>query len=166
MNAYNKDMEKYYIGKNVVLSGDITLGNNVSIWHNSVLRADTAPITIAQNTNIQDLCMLHAGDNCPISIGQNVTVGHRALLHGCTIEDNCLIGMGAIVMNRAVIPHHSIVAAGSLISENKTFPPYSLLLGSPAKVVRQLTEEEIQHIEENSVHYIQESEQQLQQVEL
>ncbi len=152
---------EYYTGKNVVCTGDITFHHQCSIWHNAVLRADTASINIGENTNIQDLSMIHAGDGYQVTVGQNVTVGHCALLHGCTIEDHCLIGMGSIIMNQARIQHHSIVGAGSLITQGKQFPPYSLIMGSPAKWIRNLSEEEIESIDKNAVHYVQESKKQL-----
>lgn len=155
-------MNKIYIGENVVLKGNYSISNDCSIWHNTVIRADSDTITIQENTNIQDLVMIHTGfDHCPVFIGKNVTIGHSAIIHGCTIGDNCLIGMGAILMNHSKIGKNCIVGAGSLITENKSFPDNVLILGSPAKVIRELTEEEIQNITNNAKLYISEAKKEL-----
>lgn len=148
-------MTTYYTGENAVIKGTVQIGNNVSIWHNSVLRCEVGKITIGNNTNIQDLVMLHTGfPDYSIHIGENTSIGHSAIIHGCSIGNNCIIGMGAIIMNSAVIGNNCIVGAGSLITENKTYPDCSLILGSPAKVIRPLTKEEILSIKENAKHYI------------
>lgn len=155
-------MNKIYIGENVVLKGNYSISNGCSIWHNTVIRADSDTITIQENTNIQDLVMIHTGfHDCPVSIGKNVTIGHNAIIHGCTIGDNCLIGMGAIIMNHSKIGNNCIVGAGSLVTENKTFPDNVLILGSPAKVIRKLTKEEIQNITHNAELYITEAKKEL-----
>ncbi len=159
-------MTKIYIGENVVLKGNVSLSNNCSIWHNSVIRGDSDSITIKENTNIQDLVMIHTGFNhCPVSIGKNVTIGHSAIVHGCTIGDNCLIGMGAIIMNHAKIGRNCIVGAGSLITENKEFPDHSLIMGSPAKWIRELTDDEIQNIQNNASLYIEEAKKELKEID-
>lgn len=160
--VYNIHMAKIYRGENTVLIGNIQIGENCSIWHNAVIRANSDIITIGKNTNIQDLVMIHTGfQNHPVHIGNNVTIGHSAIVHGCTIEDNCLIGMGAIVMNGAHIGEGSIVGAGTLVTENKTFPANSLILGSPAKWIRTLTKEEIESNNKNALKYIKEAENEL-----
>lgn len=139
------------IGKDTFVSetssiiGDVKIGDNCSIWYNAVLRGDGESIIIGDNSNIQDGVVLH-GDYIT-TIGNNVTVGHKALVHGATIGDNTLIGMGAIILDEAVIGKNSIVGAGSLVTSRKEFPDGVLILGSPAKVIRELTKEEI---EENS----------------
>lgn len=159
-------MNKIYLGKNVVRIGKITYGNNCSIWHNAVIRADSSTIKIGGNTNIQDLVMIHTGfENVPVSIGDNVTIGHSAIVHGCTIEDNCLIGMGAIIMNHAYIGKNSIVGAGALVTENKQYPPNSLIVGSPAKRIRECSQEEIEKIKHNAMLYVQEAKKELQETE-
>ena len=124
--------------------GNVTVGPNVSVFAGSHIRGDGEPISIDANSNIQENCCLHVSGDYPITIGKNVTIGHMVMLHGCTIDDNVLIGMGAIVMDGAHIQSDSMVAAGSLVTQNKEFPPRSLIMGSPAKVVRELTDEEIE----------------------
>lgn len=133
---------------------DVRIGEDSSVWYNSVIRGDNGSITIGRCSNIQDCSVLHASPGFPLTIGNYVTVGHRALLHGCTIHDETLIGMGAIVMNGAVIGSHCIVGAGSLVTENKVFPDGVLIMGSPAKVVRPLKDEEIQNILHNANAYV------------
>lgn len=158
-------MTKIYVGENVVLKGDITCGDNCSFWHNAVIRGDSDSITIGQNTNVQDLVMIHTGfHNNPVHIGNQVTIGHSAIIHGCTIEDECLIGMGAIIMNNAHIGKHCIVGAGALITENKHFEDGSLIIGSPAKCVRQLSKQEIDSIQENANVYVSEAEETLKEM--
>lgn len=124
--------------------GDVSIGPRASVFAGAHIRGDGEPIRIGENSNIQENCCLHVSGNYPITIGKNVTVGHMAMLHGCTIDDNVLIGMGAIVMDGAHIQSDSMVAAGSLVTQNKEFPPRSLIMGSPAKAVRELTDEEIE----------------------
>lgn len=118
--------------------GDARLGREVGVWFGAVIRADNTPILVGDRTNIQEGAMLHSDPGSPLTIGAGVTVGHHAILHGCTIEDDVLIGMGAIVLNRAVIGAGSLVGAGALVTEDKVFPPGSLIVGSPARVVRSL----------------------------
>ena len=132
-----------YVSESVDLIGDVRLSQNVNIWFNCVLRGDLSHIAVGENTNIQDLSMLHVIKDGPVIIGKNVTIGHKVTLHACTIEDSCLIGMGAIVLDGAVIKKNSLVAAGSVVPPGKSYPEGSLILGNPAKVLRPLTEGEI-----------------------
>lgn len=143
-----------FIAEGARIVGRVILGRGASVWFNSVLRADVATITIGENTNIQDGCMVHVDFGMDTVIGSNVTVGHGAILHACRIGDSCLIGMGAILLDGAVIPPHSVVAAGALVPPKKTFPPGMLILGSPARVSRALGAEEIQHLAEHSALYV------------
>ena len=148
-------MKNIYTGNNVVITGEVSLSEDVSIWHNAVLRGDEGSITIGSRTNIQDLVMIHTGiPDYSVTIGQNTTIGHSAIIHGCTIGNECMIGMGSIIMNGAKIGNQCIVAAGSIVTEHKTFPEKSLILGSPAKVIRALTDDEIQKIRDNAEAYV------------
>ena len=148
-------MKNIYTGNNVVITGEVNLSEDVSIWHNAVLRGDEGYITIGSRTNIQDLVMIHTGmPDYSVTIGQNTTIGHSAIIHGCTIGNECMIGMGAIIMNGAKIGNQCIVAAGSIVTEHKTFPEKSLILGSPAKLIRTLTDDEIQKIRDNAEAYV------------
>ena len=143
---------KIYDGAFVVY--DVTLGDKVSIWYNAVVRGDLEPVTVGERSNIQENSVVHVSTNYPVKIGKNVSIGHNAIIHGCTIEDNVLIGMGAIVLNGAHITKNCLVGAGALVTENKTFPEGSLIIGSPAKAVRELTKEEIKEITENADEYV------------
>ena len=143
-----------YIDPSSVIIGDVTLFDNTSIWPNVTIRGDMAPITILKNTNIQDNTVIHVNADMPTHIGHDVTVGHSAIIHACTIKDYALIGMGAIILDEAVIGEYSLVAAGSLVPPRKVFPPKSLIMGNPAKVIRELTSEEIKKNQENTNHYI------------
>ena len=142
-----------FIADGAKVLGNVTIKEGSSVWYNAIIRGDMEPVTIGKNTNIQDLVMVHVDSSHPTVIGDGVTVGHSAILHGCTIEDDVIIGMGAIVLNGAVIRKSSIVGAGALITQNKPFPEGSLILGSPAKAVRQLTAGEIDKIRPNAEEY-------------
>src|SRR6478752_9505179 len=120
------------------LIGDVRLGSRASVWFGAVIRADNTPIVIGEDSNIQDGAVCHSDEGFPLTIGARVTVGHQAILHGCTIADDCLIGMGARILNGAIIASECIVGASALITEGKRFPSGSLIVGSPARVVRQL----------------------------
>ena len=146
--------DRYWIAPTAVVVGDVTLGRDVSIWWNAVVRADTDPIVIGDNTNIQDGSVLHADPGCPLKIGGNVTVGHMAMIHGCTVGDGCLIGIGSILLNGARIGENSVVGAGTLITEGKEFPPNSLIIGSPGVVKRTLTPGQIAGFAKAAVHYV------------
>ncbi len=143
-----------YIAHGAIVLGDVQIGRDSSVWYNSVLRGDTASITIGEATNIQDLSMIHADPGVPCLVGNRVTVGHRVILHGCTIEDDCLIGMGSIVLNGAQIGRGSLIGAGALVLEGTVVPPDSLVLGFPAKVVRQVHETIRANIEHAWMHYV------------
>lgn len=137
-NFYPKVHKKSWIAPSADVIGNIKIGKNSSVWFNCVLRADVNAIKIGNCTNIQDLSMIHTDVNNQTIIGNNVTIAHKVMLHGCTIEDNCLIGMSATILDNAVIGRGSIVGANSLVTSGKIFPPNSLILGSPAKVIRML----------------------------
>ena len=134
--------------------GNVELGENVSVWHGAVIRGDTDSITIDDNSNVQDNCVVHCTKGYPVVMGKNVSIGHGAVVHGCRIDDNVLIGMNATVLNGAHISKNSIVGAGAVVSEGKDFPEGSLILGVPAKVVKQLSDEQIQHIQDNADNYV------------
>lgn len=144
----------YWIAPSAILIGKVRLGRDVGIWYGSVLRGDNELIDIGDGTNIQDACVLHTDMGSPLTIGRGCTVGHRAVLHGCAIGDNCLIGIGATVMNDTVIGENSLIGARTLLPEGKTIPPGSLVMGSPGKVVRQLTAEEIVRISGAAKRYV------------
>ena len=134
--------------------GDVELGENVSVWHGAVIRGDTDSITIGNNSNVQDNCVVHCTRGFPVVIGDNVSIGHGAVVHGCKLDDNVLIGMNATVLNGAHISKNSIVGAGAVVSEGKEFPEGSLILGVPAKAVKQVTPEQVQLIQNNADNYV------------
>ncbi len=154
--------EKSWIASSADVIGEVSIGEDCSIWFGCVVRGDVHSITIGDRTNIQDLSMLHVthyknndrSSGNPTVIGNDVTVGHRVMLHGCTIEDACLIGMSATILDGAVIGKESIVGAGSLVTKNKKFPPRSLIMGSPAKVVRELTDDEVKELYASASRYV------------
>ena len=143
-----------YVADNAQVIGSVVMGENASIWFGVVARGDSDTLTIGRNSNIQDLSMLHADAGVPLTIGENVTVGHQVVLHGCTVGDNSLIGIGAVVLNNARIGRNSIVGAGSVVTEGKEFPDNSLIIGSPAKVVRTLDEAAAGRLRQNADHYV------------
>lgn len=146
--------ERVFIAPGACIIGEVILESDVSVFHNAVLRADINSIKVGKGTNIQDNSTLHLAGDKGVVIGDYVTVGHNAIIHACDVEDYCIIGMGACVMDNAVIGHHSIVGACSLVTSGKNFPPYSLITGSPARRVRELTKEEIKHCEQSAKNYI------------
>lgn len=148
----------YFIAPNASVIGEVEIGNDVGIWFGAVIRGDITPIIIGARTNIQDNCVLHVDYGFPLQIGENVTVGHGVILHGCTIASSCLIGMGAIILNGAKIGTNSIIGAGALVTQNKIIPPNSLVVGSPARVIRQVSGEEISLIQSSAQHYVQQME--------
>lgn len=141
-----------------VVRGDVTIAKGCSIWFNAVIRAEKGSVVIDENSNIQDNCMVHGVEGAPVIIGKNVTVGHNAIVHGCTIKDNNVIGMGAIILDRAVIGKNCMIGAGALVTQGTVIPDNSLVIGSPAKVKRTLTEEEIADIVSNADYYVKEAE--------
>lgn len=143
-----------FVAQGAIIVGDVTLAEDVGVWFNTVLRADTEAVRVGPRTNIQDGCILHADPGSPTHIGAGCTIGHRAIVHGARIGDNTIIGMGAIVLNGAEIGADSIVGAGALVTQGKTFPAGSLILGSPAKVVRPLTAEEIDANRRSAAEYV------------
>jgi carbonic anhydrase/acetyltransferase-like protein (isoleucine patch superfamily) len=142
-----------WIAPNATLIGRVTLAENASVFYGSVLRADVDAISIGAGSNIQDNVSIHCDSGIPTTVGTGVSVGHSAVLHGCTVEDDCLIGMGATVLNRAVIGTGSLVAAGAVVLEGTVIPPGSLVAGVPAKVRRELSQEERDGIRGNAAHY-------------
>ncbi len=142
-----------YIHPTAVLSGSVQIAENASIWPCAVLRGDIAPITIGENTNIQDNACVHVNYNCPAVIGKGVTVGHGAIVHGSKIGDNCLIGMNAVVLESEIGPN-CLIAAGAVVTAGKNIPAGSLVMGVPAKVVRELTEDEMNSILQNAREYV------------
>ena len=143
-----------WAASNATLIGKVKLEKNSSIWFNAVLRGDIELITIGENSNIQDGSVLHTDPGYKLNVGKGVTVGHMVMLHGCQIDDDTLIGIGSIILNNAKIGKNCIVGANSLITENKIIPDNSLVVGSPGRVLRKVTEEEIQAIHENAKHYV------------
>ena len=146
--------ESAWIADSAQVMGDVQLGADASVWFGTVVRGDTAHITIGEGTNVQDASVLHADEGMPLTIGRHVTVGHQVMLHGCTIGDESLIGIGAIVLNGAKIGKNCLVGAGALVTEGKEFPDGSMIIGSPARVVRQLTPEQIAGLRGSAQHYI------------
>jgi carbonic anhydrase/acetyltransferase-like protein (isoleucine patch superfamily) len=143
-----------WVAPSASVIGKVTLGEGVGVWFGSVLRGDTEPITVGRDTNVQDLCVFHTDRGFPLTIGAGCTIGHRAILHGCTIGENTLIGMGAIVLNGARIGDNCLVAAGALITEGREVPSGSLVMGAPGKPVRQLSADEIERNRSSAAHYV------------
>ena len=150
----NKDNLDFWVAPNAVVIGDVSLKKNASVWFGSVLRGDNDPIILGENSNIQDNSVCHTDDGMPLIIGDNVTVGHKVILHSCTVGDNSLIGMGSTVLNKAKIGNNCLVGANALVTEGKEFPDNSLIVGSPAKVKRELTDMEKKIIELSALHYV------------
>lgn len=143
-------MKNVYIAPNATVVGDVQLGENANIWYGAVLRGDSGTITVGEGTNIQDNCILHEG----ATVGNYCTIGHGAIVHGCTIADHCLIGMGAIVLDGAVLEEGCLVGAGAVVTGKTHAPAGSMLLGSPVKVVKQLTEEQAAQQRRHAVDYV------------
>ncbi len=135
------------------LIGDVRLASRASVWFGAVIRADNTPIIIGEESNIQDGAVGHSDPGFPLMIGARVTIGHQAILHGCTLGDDCLVGMGARILNGAMIESDCLVGAGALVTEAKTFPAGSLIVGAPARMLRQLTDEEKQALRLSAAHY-------------
>ncbi len=143
-----------FVAESADIIGKVELGAHSNVWYGVVMRGDSDKITVGENTNIQDNTVVHLDHGVPTSIGSNVTIGHGAIIHGCTIRDNVLVGMGAIVLNGAVLEENVIIGAGAMITSGKVIPSGSLVVGSPGKVVRTLTDEEIENIKKSAKHYV------------
>ena len=148
-----KNLGENCVAPNAVIIGDVTLEKNTSIWFNATLRGDIENIHIGEGSNVQDGSVLHTDPGYPLKIGKNVTVGHLVMLHGCTIGDNSLIGIGAVILNNAKIGNNCVIGAKSLITENKEIPDNSLVVGSPGRVIRKVTDGESKAIKENAIRY-------------
>lgn len=136
-----------------VVAGNVILGDNVSIWYNATVRGDMAAVHIGDNTNVQDNAVIHTNTGHPTVIGKNVTIGHSAIVHACTVEDNALIGMGSVILDGACIGEGSLVGAGCLVPPNKIVPKHTLVVGNPMRIIRELTEDEIEGSKINADHY-------------
>ena len=145
-----------FIAPGAVVQGDVTIGESSGIWYNAVVRGDRDSIVIGRESNIQDNAVVHLGSGYPVEIGDHVTIGHGAIVHGCKIGDNTMIGMGAILMNGCKIGKNCIIGAGALVTQNMQIPEGSLVYGSPAKIIRSVTETEITSNLENAAHYVRE----------
>jgi gamma-carbonic anhydrase len=143
-----------FVAASADVTGEVELGDGASVWYGAVLRADLAPIKLGAGSNVQDGAVMHVAEDRPCILGDEVTVGHRAILHGCEVGDRCLIGMGAILLDGSVIGEESIVGAGALVTQGKSFPPRSMILGSPAKVARELRPDEIAGLGEHARSYV------------
>ena len=143
-----------WVADSAQVIGTVELGENASVWFGVVIRGDTETIKVGRNTNIQDQSMLHADIGVPLTLGDNVTVGHQVMLHGCTIGDGSLIGIQAVVLNHAKIGRNCIVGAGAVVTEGKEFPDNSLIVGAPAKAVRELTQEQVKLLSHLAEHYV------------
>ncbi|MDB5825818.1 MAG: hypothetical protein JWQ73_38 [Variovorax sp.] len=143
-----------WVADSAEVIGKVVLGENASIWFGAVLRGDNETLTIGRNSNVQDLSVLHTDMGSPLTLGDNVTIGHQVMLHGCTVGDNSLIGIQAVILNKAKIGRNSIVGAGSVVTEGKEFPDNSLILGSPAKVVRTLDDAAAAKLRHGAEHYV------------
>lgn len=146
--------ETVYVAEGAKLVGDVTVGQHSSIWFNAVLRGDLAPVIIGNRCNIQDGAVGHVAEALPLVLGNDISVGHSAIIHGCRIGSGTLIGMGAIVLNGAEIGEYALIGAGSIVTENKIIPPFTLSLGSPAKVIRELTEQDLLRMKRTSESYV------------
>jgi carbonic anhydrase/acetyltransferase-like protein (isoleucine patch superfamily) len=146
--------ETAWVADSAQVIGNVELAEGVSVWFGTVIRGDTEAIRIGRGTNVQDASVLHADPGVPLTLGENVSIGHQVMLHGCTIGDGSLIGIGAVVLNNAKIGRNCLVGAGSLVTEGKEFPDGSMILGSPAKAVRQLSPEQIEGLKRISHHYV------------
>ncbi|MEX2489459.1 MAG: gamma carbonic anhydrase family protein [Pseudomonadales bacterium] len=146
--------DDYFIADNATVIGSVVLENNASVWFNVVIRGDNDIITVGENSNVQDGSVLHTDEGIQLTIGKNVTVGHKVMLHGCDIGENSLIGINSVILNGAKIGKNCLIGANTLIPEGKEIPDGSLVVGSPGKVVRELTEEQIQGLEYSAMHYV------------
>jgi len=146
--------ETAYVAVEAVVIGDVHLATDTSVWAGAVLRGDNEPIVIGEGSNVQEGTVMHTDPGCPLTVGKGVTIGHQAMLHGCTVGDGSLIGIQAVILNKAVIGRECLVGAGAVVTEGKVFPDRSLILGAPAKVVRTLTDEDVQNLRRNAQNYV------------
>lgn len=146
--------ESAYVAREAVVIGDVQLAANTSVWAGAVLRGDNEPIVIGEGSNVQEGTVMHTDPGCPLTVGERVTVGHQAMLHGCTVGDGSLIGIQAVVLNKAVIGKECLVGAGAVVTEGKVFPDRSLIIGAPAKVVRTLSDDDIANLRRNAQGYV------------
>ena len=146
------DSVKLFKGSHVI--GDVIIGENSSVWYNAVIRGDRGPIVIGKYSNVQDNCVIHCSDILTTTLGDYVSVGHGAIIHGCQIGENVIVGMNATILNDAKIGHDSIVGAGSVVTEGKEFPDRSLILGTPGKLIRELSDEEVEKLKLNALVYV------------
>ncbi|NIC05535.1 gamma carbonic anhydrase family protein [Billgrantia bachuensis] len=146
--------EEVYVAETADVIGQVTLGQQASVWYQAVLRGDTDHLEVGERSNIQDGAVLHADPGFPLKVGNDVTVGHQAMLHGCTVGDGSLIGIQAVILNGAVIGRNCLVAAGAVVKEGATFPDNSLIVGAPAKVIRELSAEAVEGLAKNAASYV------------
>lgn len=143
-----------YVAHSADVIGNVVLGNDVSVWHNSVIRGDFNSIVVEDSSNIQDNSVLHVDSNEPLHIGTNTTIGHGCIIHGCTIGNSCLIGMGSLIMNRAMIGSNCIIGAGTLITQDTKIPDNSIVLGRPGKISKQISQSDLEYINSNAKAYV------------
>ena len=143
-----------FVADGARIVGNVTIKENCGVWFNAVIRGDDEPIMIEENTNIQDNAVLHTGVGYPLHVGKNVSIGHGAIVHGCDIGDDTLIGMGSIVMNGAKVGSNCVIGAGAVVTEGKDIPDGSLVIGCPGKILRQTTKDDIAHTKKNAAHYV------------
>ena len=146
--------EDFYVAESASVIGKVRLANDTSVWFGAVLRGDNESITVGENTNIQECAVIHTDPGFPCILGSNVTIGHQAMLHGCQVGDNSLIGINAVVLNGAKIGRNCLIGANALVTENQEIPDGSLVIGSPAKPIKQLTTAQIQKLKESAEHYV------------
>ena len=146
--------ESAYVTNEATVIGKVTLGERTSVWPGATIRGDNEPIRIGNDVNIQDGAVLHVDPGCPLTLGDFVSIGHQAMLHGCTVGEGSLIGIQAVIMNKAVIGKDCLVGAGAIITEGKVFPDRTLILGAPAKVVRELSDKDVAFLRENAGYYV------------
>ena len=154
MSSNTRKNDALFIAENATVIGDVSLGKDTGIWFGAVVRGDNERITIGEGSNIQDNCVVHVSAGHPVNIGDYVSIGHGAIVHGCTIKDRVLVGMGSIILNGAEIGEDTIIGAGAVVPENKIIPPGSVVMGIPGKVVKDLSEDQKAHILKNSKVYI------------
>ncbi len=154
MSSNTRKNDALFIAENATVIGDVSLGKDTGIWFGAVVRGDNERITIGEGSNIQDNCVVHVSAGHPVNIGDYVSIGHGAIVHGCTIKDRVLVGMGSIILNGAEIGEDTIIGAGAVVPENKIIPPGSVVMGIPGKVVKDISEDQKAHILKNSKVYI------------